>query len=145
MLLPGVFQGLWAQPGRLDELGRKFASSQLGWGDVLAILLAAASLVALGLLLRALARWQGHARPCYAPEKLFRSLCRAHRLDRQQRRALQQLAATHRTTQPALVFVDPRLFEPSDLPEPLAQQGELLRQLRRQLFGEALRQHTPAR
>jgi hypothetical protein len=139
MCLTRFDPGLWAQSGRLDELGRKFSTSEFGWGDVLALLLAAGLLVALGLLLRVLARWQGQVRPCYAPERLFRSLCRAHRLDRQQRRALQQLAAAHGVSQPALVFVSPQWFELTELPPPLAEQVELLRGLRRQLFGEALR------
>jgi hypothetical protein len=71
---------------------------------------------------------------CNNSSRLFRELCRAHRLNGAARRLLKSLAAARELENPALVFVKPECFEPADLPPQLASSAAELRQLFQRLF-----------
>lgn len=49
------------------------------------------------------------------PQRLFAALCSAHRLDRNQRRLIAQLAEFHRVAQPGVLFLQPERFDPPNL------------------------------
>jgi hypothetical protein len=74
-------------------------------------------------------------RTIYSPKKLFKALCRAHRLDRSARRALTKLAAAAHIAQPATLFVSPEAFDAHLATLKRASQIALYKQLREQLFG----------
>jgi hypothetical protein len=71
---------------------------------------------------------------CNSSSRLFRELCRVHRLNGAARRLLKSLAAARGLENPALVFVKPECFEPADLPPQLAASAAELRQLFQRLF-----------
>jgi hypothetical protein len=66
--------------------------------------------------------------------KLFRELCRAHRLSFGNRQLLKRLAAARSLSDPALLFVEPRHFDITHLPDQLRQSAEQIRRLRDRLF-----------
>jgi hypothetical protein len=68
------------------------------------------------------------------PMRLFRDLCRAHRLDSADRRLLKKLAAARGIEHANELFVEPHHFEAADLPPSLEASARNLRQLRRTLF-----------
>ena len=49
------------------------------------------------------------------PQRLFAALCSAHRLDRNQRRVIAQLAEFHHVAQPSVLFMQPERFAPANL------------------------------
>ncbi len=67
--------------------------------------------------------------------KLFRELCRAHRLSFANRRQLRRLASARGITEPARLFVEPKHFETSHLPESMQSAADEIRRLRDRLFG----------
>ncbi|MBN1912377.1 MAG: hypothetical protein JW818_21835 [Pirellulales bacterium] len=77
---------------------------------------------------------------------LFQGLCQAHGLGRNDRNLLKQLARQYQLTQPGLLFVNPDLYDPGRIGQPLkAKQKELLA-LRDSLFGGGDKQaKTPAK
>jgi hypothetical protein len=94
-----------------------------------ALLLASIALVN-GLLTRRKRRefWQDNS------SRLFRDLCRTHRLDSANRRLLKKLAAARGIEHTAELFVEPTHFEVADLPPALHASARDLRQLRHTLF-----------
>ena len=66
--------------------------------------------------------------------RLFRELCRAHGLSYSTRRLLKQLSAARGLPSPALLFVEPKHFDPSTLPATLQPAARDLQHLRAQLF-----------
>jgi hypothetical protein len=71
---------------------------------------------------------------CNRPSRLFRDLCRAHRLDRGARHLLKSLAVARGLENPDLLFVKPECFDPAYLPPHLASSAAELRNLFQQLF-----------
>jgi hypothetical protein len=71
---------------------------------------------------------------CDSSSQLFRQLCRAHRLDRANRRLLQKLAASRGVESAADLFVEPDNFDAAKLPSALNSSANELRQLRHELF-----------
>jgi hypothetical protein len=67
--------------------------------------------------------------------QLFRELCRAHGLSHSHRRLLKRLATARRLTSPALVFVEPKHFDTTNLPASLLPSAKELQHLSAQLFG----------
>jgi hypothetical protein len=67
--------------------------------------------------------------------KLFRDLCRAHRLSSRNRRLLRRLASARGVAEPARLFIEPKHFEVAQLPETLRASAEQIRRLRNRLFG----------
>lgn len=64
--------------------------------------------VAIGVIVSR--RWQRNS-----PWGLFRQLCAAHRLNLRERRLLTHLAWQHRLQHPAMLFLDARLLDATDL------------------------------
>ena len=67
--------------------------------------------------------------------KLFRELCRAHRLSYRSRRRLRRLASARGIAEPARLFIEPKHFEAAHLPETLQSAEREIRRLRDRLFG----------
>lgn len=67
--------------------------------------------------------------------QLFRELCRAHELNRADRRLLKQLAASRGLASQALVFVEPQHFDSANLPQVMVASANELHRLRDRLFG----------
>jgi len=74
------------------------------------------------------------SQPCDDPQRLFRELSLAHNLDRASQKLLRQLADAFQIAQPAEVFLQPALFEPSKLPEQLREEEERLLELKSRIF-----------
>lgn len=71
-----------------------------------------------------------------SPRALFLALCRAHGLDRSQRRILRRLARLHGMPQPAALFLRPECFVASTLGAELQQQRESVERLHAKLFAD---------
>jgi hypothetical protein len=99
------------------------------------ILVSLAVVLALGLLI---SHWISRRRQkefwCDSSSQLFRELCRAHRLDRDNRRLMQKLASTRGVESASELFVEPDHFDATNLPKVLDSSANDLRQLRRELF-----------
>lgn len=125
---------LFADDPRWRAFGSAFRgeSARIQVSDVLMIL-GIIALVALAVwgLSWLLMRSEGERR-AYSPRKLFAQLCRAHGLDRAQRRLLKRVARHHGLTMAAQLFVEPHRFEGLELV--LADQREALATLRATLF-----------
>lgn len=91
------------------------------WSDVSSLGLSRIGVLAAGLAVGVLIAWcysrwsrkerEEDAGPPHSPQKLFRELCKAHRLSAAQQRLLEWLAAERQLLQPAMVFLDPILLE----------------------------------
>jgi hypothetical protein len=68
-------------------------------------------------------------------KKLFRELCAAHKLKLGSRRLLRRLAEARGVTSPAMLFVEPELFDSQSLPPELRRSAPEIRLLSEQLFG----------
>ncbi|OHB79296.1 MAG: hypothetical protein A2W31_15715 [Planctomycetes bacterium RBG_16_64_10] len=68
------------------------------------------------------------------PRELFRSLCRAHALDRSSRRLLWELARWQRLAQPACLFLEPNRFDAANLSPPLRQRHAEVKALCAKIF-----------
>lgn len=64
---------------------------------------------------------------------LFCSLCRLHRLDRNSRRLLKQVAQCYRLPQPARIFIEPQWLDPARLTALRGRSAEIVA-LRNRLF-----------
>lgn len=64
---------------------------------------------------------------------LFCGLCRLHRLDRNSRRLLRQVAQCYRLAQPARIFIEPQWLDPARLTPLRARSAEIVA-LRNRLF-----------
>ena len=131
-LLPRLLAALYRYPR--GEMG-KFVTVML----TLIALILACWLIAL------LSKRFGGERTINNPRKLFKSLCRAHRLDHNQRRLLLALAQTHHLPQAATLFLRPDLFNDSFLGPPLAAHAVQIRLLRQRLFQTAPLPANPAK
>jgi hypothetical protein len=69
-----------------------------------------------------------------SPNRLFSELCRAHRLDRANRRLLKKLAVERGLKNASLLFVEPEQFDVTNLTADLRSSAAELRQLRHKLF-----------
>jgi hypothetical protein len=68
------------------------------------------------------------------PPRLFADLCKAHKLNRSNRRLLKQLAAARGLKLAATLFVEPEFFDMTNLPAALQPLAKELRKLRHKLF-----------
>ena len=104
-----------------------------GWSSVGAI--AAVSLVIIATIwltityLRVRRRQQRNS-----PWRLFGDLCSAHQLTRRQRHVLKRLAHQYNLDQPAMLFVEPKWWEPDQLGATWARHLPELRRIRLRLF-----------
>ena len=102
-----------AQQGGYGDLGSKLHGRRARWetSDVL-IWTAVAIAIVLGIwMLARLAARQDESRRINNPWALFRSLAKAHGLNRTSRRILKQLAHWQRLEHPGRLFVEPERFE----------------------------------
>ncbi|REK23360.1 MAG: hypothetical protein DWQ42_15470 [Planctomycetota bacterium] len=139
--MSGWFSGtsLLAQSSRLESLssGLRGKAVDSNGTEVLIGFAIVAGLVLLGC--GAYALWSRGERSGHFnnPKELFRSLCRAHELDRASRRFLKQLAVHQRLAQPARLFLEPERFEADNLGPGLQSQRDLASELQRRLFATA--------
>jgi len=130
---------LLAQRSTWERLGDRFSgdNAKLNASDVLLIVGGAAVFVLVIALLHRYAGSSPGRRAGNSPRRLFRELCRAHRLGQSHRRLLKRLAALRELPNAAVLFVEPAWFEAGDLPAELAgHEGELER-IRERLFAAA--------
>ena len=97
------------------------------------ILLAIGFFVCVGLLARLLARSDQH-QLFNSPRRLFRTLCRAHRLDRPARWLLMQIARAEGIEQPARLFLQPQCFQRETLHPALQGKRAAIEALAARLF-----------
>lgn len=108
----------------------QFDWASLGWP----LLAVAAVGVALWMFTRY--RHGGNGRRSYnSPRELFRSLCRAHDLDRGQRRLLRKLATQLKLPEPAAIFLRPEHLTEAG-PKLMPTRVEAITALRQRLFEE---------
>jgi hypothetical protein len=85
-----------------------------------------------------LSHWSSRRRQrefwCDSPKGVFHELCRAHRLDRANRRLLQRLGTAREVENLAEFFVEPEKLDATDLPPAMKPAVTELRQLRHRLF-----------
>lgn len=72
-------------------------------------------------------KYCGSENEFYAPNKLFSGLCRAHRLDRGDRRLLLRIAAEMKLDQPAMLFTNPALLRTASRKQMAAPQKRIKR------------------
>lgn len=129
---------LLAQIDKWREMGREFQTDRpkLGLGTVIAsIAVLAVVIVFLWLLARLMNRQEGR-RLFNNPKQLFRSLCRAHHLNRADRRLLARIGRLRRLPQPASLFLEPEHLDRAwENPACRGEQAAIKR-LRARLFGE---------
>jgi hypothetical protein len=120
----------------LAEIGDNFPDSgkRLNWSDLWPYGIAVVVLAAFAAIVARIRRRNDMSERCDDPEKLFRELCLAHRLDGRSARLLAQLAAACGFEQPAQVFLTPASFESARLPAALRSKAPQLAQLRKRLF-----------
>ncbi len=75
-----------------------------------------------------------YSKPCDDPQKLFRQICAAHKLNFSSRRLLLQLAMALQMPHPAALFVTPAAFRKNELPPHLQGEGKRISELAHQLF-----------
>jgi hypothetical protein len=71
---------------------------------------------------------------CDDPQRLFRELCRAHKLGRGSARLLSQLATASQLAQPAQIFLTPAAFDAKSLPASLRPRAAEFKRLQKELF-----------
>lgn len=125
-----------AQVSRWERLGdglhRSRGQTQLA--DLLPFGIAAAVIGIAVAIVIAIKKRNDFSKPCNDPQKLFRELCRAHKLNRVSQNLLQQLATTFQLDQPAEIFLQPALFNAEHLPQHLQAEAARLQELRQRLF-----------
>jgi hypothetical protein len=127
-----------AQQGGYSDLGSKLHGRRGRW-ETSDILIWTAVMIAIVLGIWMLARYaakQDKGQRMNNPWALFRSLVKAHGLDRGGRRILKQLAKWQRLEHPGRLFVEPERFETVNLSPGLQAQVQTVRALRDRIFGD---------
>ena len=127
-----------AQQGGYSDLGNKLHGRRARWetSDILIwTVIAIAIVLGIWMLSRFAAR-QDKGQRMNNPWALFRSLAKAHGLDRANRRILKQLANWQRLEHPGRLFVEPERFETVNLSPGLQPQAPAVRALRDRIFGD---------
>lgn len=129
---------LLAQRHNWERLGDRFSGkhAEVNWEELLVLLACLIGSAVVIWLLYAATRWQEARLRRPNPRRLFRELCRAHRLNRWERRVLRELAESAAARQPAELFVRPDAFRPAPLPRLATERPAAFEQLRRKLFPE---------
>jgi hypothetical protein len=121
-------------PWRSMGSGLRGTHARFDSGDVvIGLLILAGVVLAMVFLSRYLAS-HDRGRVYNSPRALFRSLCKAHNLDRGSRRLLWQVARWQRLAHPARLFLEANRFDAANLSPQLRQQADLLKQLQTRLF-----------
>ena len=128
--------GLLAEQATWQRLGDHFRRNSTGSYDYnLLGVLALLAGIGIGLfLLHRFARRRENAKSYDSPPELFRELCRAHRLDRADRRLLKRLAAAWGLASPAYLFIEPDYFETAGLSAEWEEDSRRVAGLRARLF-----------
>src|SRR4051812_21202904 len=118
--------GVW---GRFDNKRMSFDANSL-------IILAGVTLLVICAFVWQLFLRRRHQRDFWfdSTSRLFADLCRAHKLNRSNRRLLKQLAIARGLGNATVLFVEPDHFDAADLPPELKASASDLRQLRHKLF-----------
>jgi len=130
------FPLLLGQIDKWEEMGRDFRTDHTKLDPTLitaSIVTLLVVIVFLWGLTRLFNRQEGR-RLYNSPKQLFRSLCRAHELDRAQCRLLLQIARTQNVAQPASLFLEPERLDSAVRQPQFKGQEDSLRQLRARLF-----------
>ena len=120
------YRAVW---GRFDHEQPGFTTTHLSTLLSLAALLMATLVVAYRSSRRSKLEFT-----CDSSARLFRELCRAHRLTWANRRLLRQLADAGKVAQAADIFVDVSCFDTKNLPKRLQPWNREIQRLRDQLF-----------
>ncbi len=111
-------------------------NSQKATGNVLWYLVGALVALTIATICTGL-RWALRQRAKKSPIGIFQELCAAHGLNRREQRLLRRLAGHYRLAHPAVLFVDPSLWESEGLDGPWKKQAQALRGLKDRLFARA--------
>lgn len=119
-----------------SEVWGRFDHGRASFGRTEMVLIAGATVlvVATWLISNWITRWRNATFMSNSAPKLFRELCRAHRLQMGDRRLLKKLAAARGIENAAELFVEPEHFEAAKLPQTLKSSAQELRELRHRLF-----------
>ena len=131
-----AWQVLWAAGARWRSMGGNLRGrrAQFDSGDLAILGLVLVGVVlALVLLSRFSSRKSG-GKSYNSPRALFRSLAKAHGLNRVSRRLLQRVARWQRLAHPARLFLEPSRFDPVNLSPKLRAQLTEIHALRDQIF-----------
>ncbi|MFV1964785.1 MAG: hypothetical protein ACC628_05140 [Pirellulaceae bacterium] len=129
---------LLGDQGRFVHMGRHFqrGGSTLETEDLLVLFgVLCVLVVVVWLFSRYLALHEKQGRN--SPRRIFRELCRAHRLGWADRQLMRQLARWHRLPSPSLLFLDAPRFEVRALGPAFARRARQLTAIRERLFGDA--------
>ena len=121
-------------PWRSMGSGLRGDRARFDAGDIAVGLLILAGVVVAIVVLSRLLSSQDRQRVFHSPRALFRSLCKAHGLDRSSRHLLWQVARWQRLTHPARLFLEPNRFEAVNLSPALQQKQAALTALRARIF-----------
>jgi len=136
-----IYPALTAAANFVDAVRRHNTSGSGGRGWLVFVAVAVIGLFCVGLYFWDRMRKQQNRRGGISGS-LFAELCAAHQLGRSERAILTQAAQTSRVEDPALLFIDPVLFEKT-LKTVATDPGQS-RMLARQLFGGGTPAETPA-
>ena len=145
---------LLSQPGVLRSLGPLLAQSEgfqhmskrfqrggaaFDWKEAAIAAMLILGPIVLILVLATVQRWRSQRRR-HSPQALFAELCRAHGLDRSDRRVLRRVARRLQLPQPSLLFLDAQLLDGGGANAETGARQEDLTRIRQRLFGSA---HQP--
>ncbi|TWT75999.1 hypothetical protein Pla123a_27850 [Posidoniimonas polymericola] len=127
-----------AQRANWERMGDRFSgeAAELQTEELLTLLAVVVGAGLLIWLLRVAARWQEGRLKRPNPRRLFNDLCRAHRLNRWERKLLREMGEGLGLRQPAEVFVRPDAFRASPLPPDAEAMPVAFKQLQKKLFAE---------
>lgn len=134
---------MFAQGVQFSDLGRRLRDGSGGLTIPNMVFILIVLVVAVGslwLLSRFLKQRDG--RGYNSPRKLFRELCKAHSLDRNDCRLLKRLARGHKLKQPSLLFLEPDRFDSGPVKSDLAPLRAEFQRIRDSIFGRRLDEMT---
>lgn len=124
--------------GNFFEGSKSFTQrhSQLSIAELALGVLVFASFVALLILLFKFFSPPEKPRGVNSPLRLFWDLCKAHELKLSQRWLLWKISREHELKDPALLFVEPELFDPDMIGKTFAEKTDEIESLHERLFGD---------
>jgi hypothetical protein len=115
--------------GRFDHERPSFDSTHL-W----TLVSVAALLIAIAIVVYRSSQRRKQEFTHHSPRRLFRDLCRAHRLPLRSRQLLKRLAFAHGVKEPETLFVNSSYFDAANLPASLRPAADEIRTLHNRLF-----------
>ena len=113
---------------------RRGSAAEMDWGSLATVVLVlVAALLVATWTTRAVQAWRKRWHD--SPTRLFLDLCRAHQLNRHERRLLLRMARLQRLPRSADLFLAPQCFDVEQLTPALTRQAAQLQVLRTRLFG----------